>query len=151
MAAVCVCLPACVFLLAARRRLLVVTVDGYSMRPTLESGDRVLVRRVPVTRARAGTIAVLRQPAGPGTLLPLPPEAVEEGGRIYTIKRVSAVPGDRIPDHVGPGTMLTPGDTVPAGHLLVLGDNPDRSIDSRQLGLIPAEYFVGVVARRITS
>ncbi|WP_196467026.1 S26 family signal peptidase [Planomonospora sp. ID91781] len=136
-------------LLVLRRRLLVVTVDGHSMRPTLEPGDRVLVRRGSAARARAGAITVLRHPAGPGTWLPLPPEAVGEGGQIYTIKRLAAVPGDRVPGGLGPGTALVSGAAVPPGCLLVLGDNPAQSVDSRQLGLIPAEYFVGVVARRL--
>nr|WP_260408094.1 S26 family signal peptidase [Planomonospora venezuelensis] len=150
LAAACTAVPAGVLLLVLRRRLLVVTVDGYSMLPTLRPGERVLVRRVPADRAAPGAIAVLRHPAGPGTWLPLPPEAVREDGRIYTIKRLAALAGDPVPSGLGPGVKLDPGGTVPPGCLLVLGDNPDQSIDSRQLGPIPAEYLVGVVTRRLS-
>src|SRR5215472_12609823 len=48
---------------AARRALVVVTVDGPSMAPTLSAGDRVLVLRSAFSRAiRRGDIVAARMP-----------------------------------------------------------------------------------------
>lgn len=49
------------------------------------------------------------------------------------VKRVSAVPGDRVD-----GVMLS------AGKYWVVGDNPGASHDSRQTGPIDFEQIVGV-------
>ncbi|MCQ0009633.1 S26 family signal peptidase [Actinomadura madurae] len=39
--------------------------------------------------------------------------------------------------------------TVPDGRLLVLGDNPDRSLDSRHYGYLSGDGVLGVVVRRL--
>ncbi|HEX6353268.1 S26 family signal peptidase [Actinophytocola sp.] len=116
---------------ALRRRLLVVTVRGVSMEPTYVSGDRLLVRRSRLARVRAGQIVVVRVAAAPGD----PTE-----GRM--VKRAVAVPGDPVPPRIP-----VPDPVVPAGKLLVLGDNPRRSKDSRRLGYIPEDALIGVVLR----
>ncbi|MGH3241153.1 MAG: S24/S26 family peptidase [Spirillospora sp.] len=51
-------------LLWARGRLVVVTVDGTSMMPALDDGDRVLVRRRSIGRLRHGDVVVLEPPFG---------------------------------------------------------------------------------------
>lgn len=122
------------WLVALRRRLIVVTVRGVSMEPTYHSGDRLLVRRSPLERVRAGQVVVVQ--GGPGT--PGDPTA----GRL--VKRAVAVPGDPVPSQIP-----VPGPVVPAGNLLVLGDNPARSNDSRQLGYLPADALIGIVLRPI--
>ncbi|WP_372974711.1 S26 family signal peptidase [Microbispora sp. GKU 823] len=40
---------------------------------------------------------------------------------------------------------------MPPGRLLVLGDNPSRSTDSRQWGLLPESRITGVVLRRLNA
>lgn len=120
-------------LLWLRRRLLVVTVRGVSMEPTLHAGDRLLVRRVRLPAVGRGSIVVvagLRDPADPTTEL--------------LIKRAVALPGDPVPAGV-PGA----GVPVPADRLVVLGDNAARSHDSRALGPLPAAALVGLVLRPV--
>ncbi|MEV7230788.1 signal peptidase I [Polymorphospora sp. NPDC051019] len=106
---------------------LVVTVTGPSMQPTMHPGDRILVRRTSASRIRAGQIVVFD--ADPGLI----------------IKRVAAVPGDRVP----PGLPLDVEERVPPGRLLLLGDNCGRSIDSRQHGYYDGACLVGVAVRSL--
>ncbi|MEV6288017.1 S26 family signal peptidase [Kribbella sp. NPDC051770] len=150
-----------VLLLAAalvwvRRTWLRVTVVGPSMLPTYRPDDQVLTRKVRAGRIRAGEVVVFEGPAADeehaATLLdqfvrdyavverrPLaaaPPERV----RRRMIKRVAAVPGERLPFDV-PGHPA--GSIVPAGHLAVAGDNAAASVDSRQYGFISFDQVVG--------
>lgn len=129
-----VVIAAVAWLVTLRRRLIVVTVRGVSMEPTYTSGDRLLVRRARLDRVRTGQVVVVQ--GGAGT--PGDPTA----GRL--VKRAVAVPGDPVPPHIP-----VPGTVVPDGNLLVLGDNPARSNDSRRLGYIPEDALIGVVLRPI--
>jgi signal peptidase I len=117
--------------LLARRRLLLVTVEGESMAPTYTAGDRVVVRRATLAGVRRGAVVVLAAPAGgaPGD----PP---------LLVKRAVAVPGDPVP-----AGIPVPDRVVPPGRLVVLGDNAGRSADSRVVGFIPAADVVGVALR----
>ncbi len=119
-----------------RRRFVLATVAGFSMAPTLRPGDRLLVRRAPLSRLSVGDIVVVvpdarmadpRHPAG------------------YVIKRLAAVPGDPVPDHVPSPAH----ERIPPGRMAILGDNPDASRDSRDYGLVTQEQLVGVVVRAI--
>jgi signal peptidase I len=121
-------------LLVQRRRFLVVTVHGVSMEPTYVSGDRLLVRRSRLGRVRAGQVVVVRV-SGAAADDPT-------GGRM--VKRAVAVPGDPIPSQIPVSDPV-----VPSGRLLVLGDNPLRSNDSRRLGYLSADSLIGVVLRPI--
>jgi len=121
-----------------RGRYLVVTVAGTSMQPSLRPGDRLLVRRAGLHRIRVGQVAVLRPPTAPGPVC-----GTMDGA--YLVKRVAAVPGDRVPE----SCREVAGDRVPPGSFIMLGDNPRHSYDSRFAGLIPAELLFGVAVRRI--
>lgn len=138
-----------------RRRIAVVSVIGQSMQPTLAPGDRVLVRRASIGEIRVGQIIVIEKPGGGGvwTTGSLRGDA---GRREWMIKRVAAIPGDPGPDTMpatgtgdgaGAETSAGAGQVVPAGKLVVLGDNPARSMDSRQIGYIPADRVLGIVLR----
>jgi len=127
------------------RRLVVVDVRGPSMEPALYDGDRVLVRRAPVTAVRTGDLVVVARPdthefatAGP-----------------WVIKRVAATAGEPVPPVIRRGWAehdIDVADTVvPAGNLLLLGDNPARSGDSRHWGFTPGDAVLGVVTRSMRA
>ncbi|WP_319018315.1 S26 family signal peptidase [Microbispora sitophila] len=124
-----------------RRRFVVVAVSGDSMRPSFRTGDRVLVRRIPARRVRVGEVVVIEAPR-PRNHQPGPE-------RKWHIKRVAAVGDDPVPAPVADAPALRNADRVPSGHLVVLGDNPGSSLDSRQRGFVPADRVLGVVLRRL--
>ena len=74
-------------------------------------------------------------------------EAPQLGCRL--VKRIAHVPGDHLsPEEAamyGRGTLA--GYTVPEGAYLVLGDNAEESVDSRdaRVGVVSARQIVGVV------
>ncbi len=129
----------------ARRRLLMVSVSGDSMRPTYRSGDRVLVRRVPAGRLRREDV-VLADVAGlvverAGLM---PSQVTVDPGAGYVVKRVAAIPGDPVPAEVPRQADET---AVPRGAFVLLGDNAGHSMDSRHFGYVPAAGLVGKVVR----
>lgn len=138
--------------LRLRHRYLVVTVHGRSMEPALHDGDRVLVRREPLDRVRIGDIVVIDadgfghaelaiQRTGEGTAAGL------TVGHDRVIKRVAALPGDPVPAPLAAVLRVSPGQPVPGGKLLVLGDNAAHSFDSRQRGYYDGSDLLGVVSR----
>ncbi|MET8910428.1 S26 family signal peptidase [Micromonospora sp. NPDC004551] len=131
-----------------RRRYVTVTVDGESMLPTYRPGERLLVRRVAAASLRTGQVVVLSRfgrprPAAPVSRDPAP------GPPQWIIKRVAAVPGDPIPRDTVAALRGAPGTRVPDGRVVVLGDNPPRSLDSRQTGYVTTDRLLGVVLRRL--
>ncbi|MFG3013866.1 S26 family signal peptidase [Streptomyces cinerochromogenes] len=128
-------------LVLARQRYVVVTVAGVSMLPTLAAGDRVLIRRCALARVRAGDLVVSRPPAGGRwDAMTLP---------TWLIKRAVAVPGDPVPGHVVLDVPEKPGAPVPPGRVVLLGDNPAESLDSRFCGYFRENQIAGVVVRRL--
>ncbi len=111
-----------------RSRLRVVVVVGPSMLPTLREHDRVLVRRARPSAVRVDDVVLVAQPGTTRTG--------------WIVKRVAALPGDPAP------AGLT-GPRVPTGMLVLLGDNADRSVDSRDFGYVPVERLFGVVVRKL--
>ncbi|WP_230686692.1 S26 family signal peptidase [Catellatospora vulcania] len=122
-------------LLLVRRRYLLVTVDGTSMLPTLRAGDRVLVRRG-TAALRAGRLVVAGWPREPGAT-----------GDPLMVKRVAALPGDPAPAVLPEAA----GTLVPAGRVVLLGDNQQASRDSRQHGYFALADVRGVVVRHFTG
>jgi len=121
-----------------RRRFVVIDVDGRSMQPTLHEGDRVLVRRRPLQHIRTGDIVIVENPGGRNL-----------AEQDWVIKRAVAVPGDPVPASMAAAVTSAAGSPVPDGRLLVLGDNPSHSADSRQHGYLSGDSVLGVVVRRM--
>lgn len=148
-------------------------VDGSSMTPTLQNGNRVFIYKLPKTMANLrkttyipsrGEVIVFKKPSEPNTQL---------------IKRVIGLPGERVvvkdntirvfnnsnPDGFDPdagtdyGANLAQTDTgsqvvdltIGEKELFVMGDNrtPGGSLDSHSgLGLVPTQNIVGRLAIR---
>ncbi|GAA2317039.1 S26 family signal peptidase [Streptomyces violaceusniger] len=133
-----------------RRRFVVVTVRGTSMRPAYDDGDQVLVRR-DLAPAR-GRVVVVERPSVDRVgwrAAPVPTAAGRAmiSGREWLIKRVAAAPGDPVPRDRVPALAHVPEDRIPPGRLVLLGDNVDVSFDSRLVGYFPAERVLGTVLR----
>ena len=127
-------------------------VDGRSMVPTLQDGDRLLVLNSMFCGGYApGDIVVLRKES----FLPTP-----------IVKRVIAVEGQVVDVDFGSGVVFVDGKplqeeyiqertftaegtafplTVPEGSVFVLGDNRNHSTDSRdaRLGTVDERYIIG--------
>lgn len=130
-----------------RRRFVIVTVRGPSMLPTLAPGQRVLVRRCAGDTVAAGDVVVLR---GQPSTSPGAPPIRRPTGPEWLIKRALAVPGDPVPRALVPALAGVGHELVPAGSLVVLGDNAGASVDSRQYGYVDAERLVGTVVRTLS-
>ncbi|MCX4774952.1 S26 family signal peptidase [Streptomyces sp. NBC_01260] len=132
------------------RSMVAVTVRGASMEPLYRDGDRVLVRRR--RNPGVGEVVVVEQPMPDGSWSPASPRAcapttVPPSHGTWVIKRVVAVPGDPVPRDLVPSLARVPETRVPAGRLVVLGDNPQASADSRQAGYFPGDRVFGVALR----
>ena len=127
-----------------RHRFLVVTVSGSSMEPTYHDGDRLLAVRRSAATLRTGQVVVADLLTRlPGLTSQSVAASLHQSGHRQVIKRIAAVAGEPVP----PGVDAAP--TVPPGMLVLLGDNPEGSVDSRQYGYVAAEQVIGVVLRRL--
>jgi signal peptidase I len=119
---------------------MVVTVEGPSMEPAFHNGDRVAVRRTRRFAVSSGDVVVIERP---------PVDSAQHtpilgGRRRWVIKRVGAVAGEPVPHGIP-----VPDAVVPAGKLVLLGDNAAASVDSRTVGYFSAELLLGGVVRRM--
>lgn len=118
-------------------------IEGDSMLPTLQTNDQVLVLRN--TSIDYGDIVILDRPNDSDI-----------------VKRVIGLPGDRIEfknsvlylngealeeDYIASDNYVMKDQlyTVSANSLFVLGDNRDKSLDSRQLGEFTTDQIIGEV------
>ncbi len=122
-----------------------VRVDGFSMRPTLQDGEYILINKLAykLGEPMRGDIVVFVFPVNPEEDL---------------IKRIIGLPGDTITVQDGvlsingvvmnePYISAPPAYDgtwqVSEGELFVLGDNRNDSRDSHQWGLLPVENVIG--------
>jgi len=121
-------------------------VDGISMEPTLQDGERLLVNKL-VYRFHPPErfdIVVFHYPRDPSRdfikrVIGLPGETVEiVEGQVY----VNGRPVEE-PYVVNRGPDFYPPITVPPGHVFVLGDNRPHSDDSRSGWTVPVREIIG--------
>jgi signal peptidase I len=131
----------------------VVRVDGFSMAPTLEDHDRLIVDRLvyEFSDPRPGDVVTLYYPPDPAQMY-VKRLIAKEGDRVQIVDgRVLVndrpldddyvVPEYRDHDDWGP-------EVVGPGYDFVMGDHRNRSSDSRQWGLVPKRYIFGKVMLR---
>jgi signal peptidase I len=140
-----------------RHFLIVVVVEGMSMAPTLQHGDRVLaICHWPAKWVHKEDIVLLRP-----WLIPSP-EASSLEIKFY-IKRIVGLGGEtftasccKVPtiDHLDQTT--TNGQQsrqrtwhIPPRSVFVCGDNGPESIDSRHWGSVPIESILGIVVMKL--
>ena len=122
-----------------------VMVDGFSMRPTLENGEYVLVNKMSYRSElpEYGDVVVFHFPVDPAQDF---------------IKRIIALPGDdiniidgqvRVNGHVLNESYIAAAPQyvgnwhVPEEQVFVLGDNRNNSSDSHSWGAVPLENLIG--------
>lgn len=122
-----------------------VRVDGFSMRPTLNNGEFILVNRLAykLGNPQRGEIIVFRSPITPGEDL---------------IKRIIGLPGDEVviqdgkvevngvvlkEPYIAAAPHYSGAWQVVQGYLFVLGDNRNDSSDSHSWGLVPMSNVIG--------
>ncbi len=133
-------LPSFLFSWAIKQRMLeAFKIPAASMAPAILQGDHVWVdkRRAGKT-PRRGEIVVFRFPQDP---------------RKDFIKRVTALPGEKVKQVKGKGKGKGKGKTitVPPGHFYAVGDNKDNSFDSRHFGPVPISEIKGRAASVLWS
>ncbi len=133
--------------------LQVVRVDGFSMAPTLEDHDRLIVNRLvyEFSDPHPGDVVTLYYPPEPDKMF---------------VKRVIATEGDTV--QIVDGRVLINGqplrddyvfpeyrdhddfgpEVIQQGYDFVMGDHRNNSSDSREWGLVPKKYIVGKVKVR---
>lgn len=131
-------------------------VEGSSMEPTLSGGDRLVVSHL-FRQPRPGDIVVIIQP---------------ESETPAIIKRIIAVEGQTVDIRFDTGAVFVDGQlleesyineptymkrdvdfpvTVPEGCVFVMGDNRNRSLDSRDssIGMVDKRYILGKAVFRL--
>lgn len=127
-------------------------VDGHSMLPTLQNGDRMLVlNSVLYHDYQYGDVVVLRKDSF--LTEPIVKRVIATAGQTVDIDfdsgtvYVNDTPLQE--DYINELTFLEEGTefplTVPEGHIFVMGDNRNRSSDSRHsgLGTVDTRYVIG--------
>ncbi len=123
--------------------LIVLTVEGVSMEPTLYHGERLLALRV---RHRPGRVGVAGRRLRRGDIVVVvshadePWDARPPSGLRYLVKRVAALPND-----------IWEGEKVGPEKVILLGDNVTHSLDSRLRGPFALADVYARVARRMFS
>lgn len=131
-----------------------VRVDGASMDPTLEHGDRLIVWRLGY-EPENGDIIVLEPPIYNVDDYYVKRVIATEGQTVQIINNHVYVNGQVLDEPYIQGDVSALGSkyelpqVIPEGACFVLGDNREHSTDSRAFGLVPNDHVMGEVKLRI--
>lgn len=129
------------------------SVEGSSMLPTLSNGDRVIASSRQY-EPNCGDIVIATQPNAFDE--PIIKRVIAVGGQTVEISDGYVyVDGERLNEPYVADLTWETGDAaypllIPEGYLFVMGDNRNRSTDSRfdNIGLIREQYILGKVIGR---
>lgn len=150
-------------------------VDGPSMEPTLQTGNRLIVWKMGKTWSRITDNEYIPERGSVIVFVKKGLFDFDTNKEKQLIKRIIGLPGDRVvvkdgvitvfndenPNGFNPDETMDYGDdiaasasgnvdiTVGAGEVFVVGDNRDSSLDSRSFGPIPVTDIVGTLSARI--
>lgn len=124
--------------------VVVATVTGMSMYPTLKPGDRLLViRHWPRTWLRTGDIVLLRLPSYQTAV---------------AVKRITGLPDQTItsPNGHEKTAMARTAENksswyIPPGYCFISGDAPHNSLDSHTFGPVPSKCVIGLVIKKLNG
>jgi signal peptidase I len=128
-------------------------VDGYSMAPTLEDSDRLIINKLvyEYREPAVGDIVMLYYPRDPDRLFVKRLIAKEAStvriadGQVWVDDELLSddyvIARFRSHDDWGP-------QVVPRGYYFVMGDHRNESSDSRHWGMVPKRYILGKVNLR---
>lgn len=132
----------------------IIAVDGHSMDPTLHDGDMLLLQCINY-EPQQGDIVVLTKPFASVTG-PIVKRVIATGGQLVQIDYDAgtvSVDGQLLDEPYIYEEMLRPlsgsqqttMSYVPEGHVFVMGDNRNNSMDSRHidLGTVDTRYVLG--------
>ena len=123
-----------------------VRVDGFSMKPTLQDGEFVLVNRLAYRMGdpQRGDIIVFHFPLDPGSQ-DLIKRVIGLSGDLISVRAgVLSVNGQPLREPYIAAAPLYSGEwQIPDGELFVLGDNRNDSSDSHSWGMLPYKEIVG--------
>lgn len=131
-----------------------VVVDGSSMNPTLQDRDRMIVTKIGeperfdivVFHAPEGKDYIKRVIGLPGDKIEYKNDVLYINGEAYDEPYLDSFKEKTQGTLTGSFTLedtAVGSETVPEGHLFVLGDNRRHSTDSRHIGAIPFDKVVG--------
>ena len=137
-----------------------VYVDGISMVPELEDGERLIVNKmvyynvksVDMMHLSRGDIVTFWYPEEPSEsfvkrIIGMPGETVEiSAGEVLIDNKKLYEP--YLEDEFNTKVINRPAVKVPKNHFYVMGDNRDKSDDSRRWGMVPSKYIYGRVIFR---
>lgn len=133
-----------------------IVVEGYSMMPTLQDGDKMIVNKL--SKPERFDIIVFHAPEQKDYIkrvIGLPGDRIEYKNDVLYINgepyeepyleeyKKQIVEGPLTEDFTLESIPLIGQPTVPEGELFVLGDNRRSSKDSRHIGTIPIEDVIG--------
>jgi len=123
-------------------------VEGGSMQPTLESGERLIAEKLSYRfgSIEQGDIVVLYYPADTSKtfvkrVIARPGDVIEIKNGVPQING-SALPEDYVTQSFRSHDFIKPVH-IPAGYYFVMGDHRNVSFDSRHFGLVPEKYILG--------
>lgn len=129
-------------------------VQGASMEPTLHTGDRLIISRInyKIQSPQRGDIVVVKSPINPDTeyikrLIGLPGDKILiKEGKVYINDFLLEENYISAPTDIWDGGFIKEGESfiIPKDKIFIMGDNRNRSLDSRMFGLLSFSDIVGI-------